>query len=310
MSTYIAYIKPAARLLKGLRFFKVFNSIIRQIGSFDVVHLNKLYPFGVFAWYLKRFYKKPYLISEHWTGYLPAQAHSISKKERWISRRISKGASYICPVSVDLQEAMQALGLNGRYAMVPNVVNTDLFKPAPKTSATFTILHISNMLDKHKNVSGLLRALAQFAKKVPDFEVILLGDNAQRYRQLAYGLGIHNKVSFVEQVAHATVVDYFHKADVFVLYSNYENLPCVILESFACGIPVISTDVGGISEFFPKAFGRLIERDNPEALLTALWELYHHPILLKKEMHAYADENFGIINIATKFTDLYKKALL
>ncbi len=74
--TYIGYIKLSKNpLIKIFRFWKVYQKILRKIGKFDLVHLNEIYPFGVFALHLKKFKKKPFIVSEHWTGY-----HSRKKK--------------------------------------------------------------------------------------------------------------------------------------------------------------------------------------------------------------------------------------
>ena len=105
------------------------------------------------------------------------------------------------------------------------------------------------------------------------------------------------------------MVNYLKDASVFVLFSNYENLPCVILESFSCGVPVISTNVGGISEFFPKSFGKLISKNNKEELLNNLIKYYKNSTVDKEKMHAYAVDNFSKEVIASKFSELYFKAL-
>jgi len=94
------------------------------------------------------------------------------------------------------------------------------------------------------------------------------------------------------------------------LFSNYENLPCVIIESFACGVPVISTNVGGISEYFPENFGYLINPRDETALENSILKIYNQEISPSKEiMHKYAQDNFGIDSISEKFSSLYVKSL-
>ena len=63
--------------------------------------------------------------------------------------------------------------------------------------------------------------------------------------------------------------------------------------SFSCGVPVISTDVGGIREFFPSRFGFLIDRGDENALKEKLIGMHQRPIQRHSEMHQYAKENFG-----------------
>ena len=65
-------------------------------------------------------------------------------------------------------------------------------------------------------------------------------------------------------------------SDFLVMFSRYENLPCVILEALCCGLPVISTDVGGISEIINNSNGILIESEDKTALSNALEYMLDH----------------------------------
>ncbi|MGG8498015.1 glycosyltransferase [Tenacibaculum sp. TC6] len=308
--TYIAYIKPSKTpLIKGYRFLKAFFILLKKTGKVNLVHLNKLFPFGLLALYLKWFCKIPYIISEHWTGYHFPQANNIHKPELFFSKIIVKNAAFICPVSDNLKEAMVALGLTGNYQKVPNVVDTDLFLPSSEKNKVFTILHVSNMLDNHKNVSGIIKTMVELSKHTSDFQLILIGENSNNYKPLAKKLNIDHNILFLKHLPHQEIVSYMQRAHVFVLFSNYENLPCVILESFACGTPVISTYVGGISEYFPDDFGFLIEPDNEKQLVSSLLKIYNAPTSNSQEMHKFAQHYFSKLSIATLFDSLYKKAL-
>ncbi len=312
VTTHIAYVKPSNNpLVKMARFFSAFKVLLSKIDSYDIVHVNKLFPFGIFAIFLKKFRKVPYIISEHWTGYHFPQANTISRMEVFLSKKIAKHASFVCPVSRDLQGAMENIGLKGNYEIVPNVVAVEKFKPFYETSrGVFTMVHISNMLDVHKNVSGILQTIALLKNKIPDFRLYLIGENSLKYKGLTTTLNVEDKVVFVDHVSHDKVVAYLQKADLLVMFSNYENLPCIILESFACGTPVVSTDVGGISEFFPKDFGFLVSPKDTDQLLESLLKVYYQPINQKEKMHQYAIENFSKESIVDIFTRLYIKSLV
>ncbi len=310
IQTHIAYIKPIKNpIIKIYWFLKAFFILINKIEKFDIVHLNKLYPFGILALFLKWFYKKSFIISEHWTGYHQPQAKNISKIEIFLSKRITKNASFICPVSKDLQKSMTHLNFYGNYTIVPNVVDTNLFLPSKNENQKFTILHISNMLDSHKNVSGIIKTFSKLKNQIPNSELILIGEDSKKHKPLADSLQISNSIQFIDHIPHYKVIEYLQKATVFVLFSNYENLPCVILESFSCGTPVISTNVGGVSEFFPKNFGYLITPNNENEFLEKLLTLYKNPIQSKAQMHTYAKINFSYDKIGNTFSNLYLKTL-
>jgi glycosyltransferase involved in cell wall biosynthesis len=201
-------------------------------------------------------------------------------------------------------------GLKGSYEIIPNVVDTHLFKRAKKTTKKFTITHISNLQDQHKNISGMLRVAKQLESSIPSFQWNFIGGKKDPYNRLIEELNFKkNTIHFMDQLSHKKIPKQLTQSDIFVLFSNYENLPCVILEAFACGIPVISTDVGGIQEFFPNDFGFLIEKNNENQLLEKIMEIHQNPITKSDDMHQYANTNFSSEKICESFSELYLKAL-
>ena len=311
ITTHIAYLKKTNSLIiKSVLFIKAFLSLLQKVKAFDIVHLNEVYPFGVFSLYLKWFKNKPYIISEHFTGYHHPRAKELTFSHKLISKIITKNASFVCPVSNNLKDAMLALNLKGNYFRIPNVVNTNLFFPIKNKNAVFTITHISNMLNSHKNIEGFLNVLKKLENKLANFKVQLIGENAVKYKVFAEKINIDlHKIEFINQVPHKEVVTILQKSDLFILFSNYENLPCVILESFACGIPVISTNVGGINEFFPEEFGYLIPLKDENALQERILEMHRDFKTNKKDMHDYVIKNFSEDKIASDFEKLYFKSL-
>ena len=309
--SYIAYIKPSKNpILKLCRFWFAYQKLLKEIGSFDLVHLNKLFPFGLFALHLKKTKHLPYIISEHWTGYHLKEQKSLPWIERVLSKKIAKNASFICPVSTDLKNSMLKSGLKGSYKIVPNVVNTHLFKPVKKTTKKFTITHISSLLDKHKNISGMLRVAKQLENTIDTFQWNFIGGKKDEFSTLLNDLNFKkNTIHFKDHLSHEQIPKKLTQSDVFVLFSNYENLPCVILEAFSCGIPVISTNVGGVSEFFPEDFGFLIEQNNENQLLEKIIDIYNNPISKSKKMHQFAKDNFSSDIICDSFSELYLKAI-
>jgi|TARA_B110000908_G_scaffold107942_1_gene126803 glycosyltransferase involved in cell wall biosynthesis len=308
---YIAYTKPSKNpLIKLYRFWSAYKILLTRIESFDIVHLNKLYPFGFFALHLKKIKKIPYIISEHWTGYHLKGNQTLPWLERFFSKKISKNASFVCPVSNDLKNSMLKSGLRGNYQIIPNVVNTELFKPTSKTSKVFTITHISSLLDKHKNISGMLRVAKQLENTIDSFRWNFIGGKEDQFKDLIKNLDFkQQQIHFIDHLNHEKIPTHLNESDVFVLFSNYENLPCVILEAFSCGTQVIATNVGGIDEFFPNEFGFLIEQNNEKQLLNKIINLYKKPKNKSSKMHQYAVDNFSSKKICDSFTKLYREAL-
>ena len=311
IETHTAYLNYYNNPIKKIVvFIKAFKVLLKRCGPIDVVHLNEIFPFGVFSLYLKWFRKKPYIISEHFTGYHYPQSKNIKFLQKFISSIITKKASFVCPVSNDLKKSMQKLGLQGNYSRVPNVVDTTVFLPANTSPTIFTITHISSMVNNHKNIEGILRFIKKLENKIDDFKFKFIGKDAELYIPFAKKLGVNlEKVAFIDHLPHKDIATNLQESNLFLLFSNYENLPCVILEAFSCGTPVVSTNVGGINEYFPKDFGFLIDPKDEDALLDKSIQVYTNFKTNKEKMHQYIENNFSKVTIANQFSKLYNSAL-
>jgi len=311
ITTHIAYLKKTKNPIKKTYLYaKAFLRILREIKNLDIVHLNEVYPFGIFSLYLKWFKNKQYIVSEHWSGYHFPRNKSIGLIETIITKIIVKNANYVCPVTINLQRAMINFGLDGNYFPVPNVVDTSYFNLSKDSdSSKFIITHISGMGDECKNITGILNVIEKLQNKIPSIVFNLIGEDSKKYIPKIESLNIKN-INIIDQIPHLEVAEYLKKSKVFVLFSNYENLPCVILESFACGLPVVSTNVGGISEYFPQDFGTLINPRDEISLEKSILKIYNSETKLNKvKMHLYAKENFSKESISTTFSNLYNKSL-
>ena len=95
-----------------------------------------------------------------------------------------------------------------------------------------------------------------------------------------------------------------------LLFSNFESLPCVIIEALSTGIPVISTDVGGIKEYISEKEGILIPRGDTEKLAEAMnYILDNSNAYDKNYLREYAVSNFSVKSIALQLDAVYKSIL-
>lgn len=306
--TLIAYVKKS--VFKPILFFNAFRKLFSIAGNFDIIHVNILYPVGIVALFFNKFKGKKYIITEHHTIYHKELRENIGFFRRKLSEYISTNAAVLCPVSEHLAGEMIDFGLTGNYIDVPNVVDTDLFTAKEsRNNSKFSIIHVSNM-EPRKRVKDILDIIRDFQDETKDFVLYLIGENSSQYMNYAESLGIEpGNIKFIEQISHQQLADYYRKSDVFILFSESENLPCVILESFSCGTPVISNNVGGISEYFPDDFG-FLENDKNKIKDLILQIHSSGSIASPEKMHNYVVENFSPAKIAQNFSDLYKLALM
>lgn len=279
--THIYYYQNSScRIWNVLRFWYYlvigFLNIKRERGKPNLVHVHILTRLGIFALLLKTIYSIPYIITEHWSRYLPIPNTYKGCLRKKLGRTVTKNAKAILPVSTNLAEAMQKHGLtNSNYQVVANVVD-DLFfqslqKKEPKNKITF--LHVSTFEDRSKNISGILRSIKKLSEKTRDFEFWLVGDGIDYdiLRTYSEELEIPKELIWLYGLQQGqNLVDLYHQADFLVLFSNFENIPVVINEAQACGLPVIATEVGGISEVINAENGFLIAPKDEEQLTTLL----------------------------------------
>lgn len=312
VTSYIGYVRKTNNpVLKLQRFWKLFQSSISQIAPFDLVHLNEIYPFGIFALYLKKKYHTPYIISEHWTNYYFPNSNTIGRLHTIAAKKITKCAAFICPVSKDLKKAMQKFGLAGNYKIIPNVIDTGLFKPATKTTTAFTLIHISSLLDVHKNISGMLRVAKQLEEQIGVFTWKFIGGNAHEYEPLMATLQFKkNTIQFIPHSTQENLVAHLQQASLYVSFSNYETFGIVMPEAIACGTPVISTNTGILNEIKPQDFFKITPIKNEEKLLQEILNYKNNTIIFNQDkMHRFVSENFSVPVVATKFSALYYKSL-
>ncbi len=253
-------------------YLKAFLNLKKEIGKIDIIHANVIFPIGLIAQYFNKKFNIPFVITEHWTGYLPANHKKISFISLKQAQKIAAKASYILPVSYNLKKSMQKLKIKGNYKVVANVVDTDLFSLKEPIHKPIRFIHVSTLNDAHKNISGILRVIKCLSGKRADFQIVIVGDgNTEPYIEYAKKLNIPNEIIQIKGAQPIKdIAAFMRQSDVFLLFSNYENLPCVISEALCAGLPVISSNVGGINEMLNDSNGILISAKDEKALCTKM----------------------------------------
>ncbi len=311
------YIRPPknsiVRKLKMLRMYQYGLKYIKQrFFKPDLIHLHVAYPLGQVALLWKKLFDYKYVLTEHWTIYQPQNKEVLVGKQKRKIVKIANNAELIMPVSLDLQRCMEGHGIHNRFKVIYNLVNTDIFKlGAPHTSGKKQILHISTLRDEAKNFSGILRVIERLRQQRDDFELHVIHDyDAPEFKTFVKEHHLEDCVIFHGKKTSAEVAEAYQNADFFVLFSNFENLPCVIVEAFASGVPVLSTSVGGIAEILSPERGILIPQGDEDALLQGMNNLLNHYQEYNREaIRSYAIKTFAAQNIGQQIYEEYKKTI-
>ena len=151
------------------------------------------------------------------------------------------------------------------------------------------------------------------AKKNPNiiFLVVGKGPDQSSVQMRAQQLGIENNFRFTGFVKDEDLPFYYNAADFFVLPSKSgEGLPLVALEAMACGLPVIATNVGGISEILMEKWGKLVPPNQPELLAKAVLEFANVDFSSRrKELRAVMEEKFSWDKNVESLVEIYEELI-
>jgi len=194
--------------------------------------------------------------------------------------------------------------------IIPNTVNTAFFyfqgKPIPK----FRFIHVSTLVSHQKNVEGILDAVLLLTRQRQDFEMVIVGPVNDVLKKKVGNMRLSQIIRFTGEISYPDVALEMQQASALVLFSRYENLPCVVLEALCCGLPVISTDTGGIKEAVNETNGMLVQSENEKQLAGAMnavmidYEKYD-----REKISLAATERFRYDTIGRKFYELYDEVL-
>ena len=315
---YIVYLKKSNLPIVGmiwnylrmiLTYFRMLNQLKREGFQPDLIHANVVYPIGIVARLLSWKHRIPYIISEHWTCYSSDANPKPSGLQMSLTRWAAKKATLILPVSEDLATSMKQTGIQTDMNVVYNVIDTDLFVPTAKSNRELLrLVHVSSLDEVQKNPALLFRAFSEVHKFHPNIHLDIVSDGDFSILQgFIADLGIQSHVTFHGMQTAQGVARILQQADVFVLSSRFENLPCVLIEAISCGVPIVSTNVGGIKEIVHNENGMLVPSENQSALVEAI-----NQVILRLEdyrpeaMHKEAVQLFSYQSIGVKLSNVYQ----
>ena len=275
----------------------------------DLTHLNVIYPIGLWAMYLKKRKNIPYIITEHSSGF-QNKKNAYSKTILSFSKKVLSKAEYIIPVSEDLKSHLQKVHPGNNYRCISNVVNKNIFNPGISNTPKKQFIHVSTAYEPAKNILGIVKTIKALSLKRKDFNLQIISDgDTLAAHELARELGILNSfVVFHDTKTTEEIAKMYHGKEALILFSNFENFPCVIPEAWMSGIPVIATSVNGIPEYVNSSNGILIEPKDQKALENAMNSILDNNKTFDPEkLRSYAIDHFSYEAIAEQYNSIYQK---
>lgn len=279
----------------------------------DVIHAH-FFLAGVPAVLLGRALRKPVVVTEQWSVFLPSDPASLSPLMRRAAKFAFERAEAVLPVSEALRDGIRALGVRATFHVVPNVVDAERFHPAgasDRNGAPRTLIGVGGLYEA-KGWEFLIEAVSLLTRTRRDFRVEIVGDGQlrSRYEELVRRRGLADLVTFHGWVPKDEVPRLLRAADFFVLTSRYDSNPCAVIEALASGLPVVATAVGGIPDLVGDGMGLLAEPQDPESIArriaTALDEEHRWD---RAAIARTARERYGAEHVGRRLAEIYDEVV-
>jgi glycosyltransferase involved in cell wall biosynthesis len=255
---------------------------LRREFSFDLIDAHFVYPDGLAGCLLAKWFRCPVTITLRGTITKLSRFYLRGKQIQWALGT----ATRVFSVSQSLQKIAIDLGCDPRKIRVlPNGINCDVFKPLDQSEARKRlglpadrkILLSVGALCERKGHHRVVQVLSRIVAADPKCLYVVVGgagaegDTGPLLKRLSVELDLTHHVRLVGARPHEEIASWLAAANVFCLATSNEGMANVIVEALACGVPVVTTRVGGNAELVQDgANGLLVPPGEPQALQDAL----------------------------------------
>jgi len=266
-----------APLLLASAVYPFIKKMIHSQYDCDLIDAHYFYPDGVAAVLMGLLLNKPVVITGRGSDLNQIARYWLpAKMIRWAASR----ASGLITVCESLRDVLVDLDVPGKgISVLRNGVDLSLFRPAVDRDnlrrklglSGPVLLSVGNLIPL-KGHDLIITAV----KELPGIRLLIAGDGPERdnLKRLARSLGVDDRVELLGTLTHTQLAEYYCAADIFLLTSSREGMANVLLESMACGTPVIASPVGGAPEIITEpAAGVLLKERNAKEIVMSINKL-------------------------------------
>lgn len=283
---------------------KLYSGYLAKYGPPDILHAHSMCPAGMLAAELPA---RARVLTEHLSTFLGPDGPRLGAR---LSPQMNRFAARI-GVGPGITATMERIaGSGGPWICIPNLVDTEFFKPARPPSRVIRVLTVSN-LTPNKRVDWVIRAFDRSFEK-SNAELCIIGDGAERGRleRQAAQLESASRIRFLGSQSRAQVRAHLDQCTIFALASRHETLGVVLLEAMAMGRPVIATNSGGPASTVTDDVGILVEVNDFSAFAEGMRRLVSQSDTYDPDsIRRYCQRRFGEQAVTTQLIAVYEEAL-
>ena len=309
---------PKLRRLSYRQFGKavnvIFDEYVENFGRPDIIHAHSIFHAGIAGFHLAKINKIPFIITEHLTAFL--MGYINNKIDIEVSREIFEYADNAIIVSHNFRKDLEKhINLPDKtFSVIHNLVNEiflDTFSPKSYTPGETFHFFTNSFLLPRKNIKMIIDSINLLVKKNLDVHLTVGGEGplADELREYSRFLGLEKNVRFTGKLWRNEVKQEVDKCHAFVLSSQYETFGVVLIESLACGRPVVTTDSGGPRDFIHPEHGIIVDQ-SLEAFANGMEKIMlNYNQYDQKAIREYCKTNFNEHKIAGQMMELYYSAI-
>jgi len=274
-----------APLLLAAASIRPIQRLIDNGFRFDVIDAHYYYPDGVAAAALARHFGKPLTITARGTDLNLIPDHALPRRMmQWAAGRADASIG-VCNALIDV---LRGWGVTeNKLHVMRNGVDLERFKPVPQPQARArlgltagpVLLSVGHLIER-KGHHVAVAAMPALVQRFPGVQLLIVGEGEERGRleHQITDLGLQANVRLMGAIANTELATWYSAADALILASSREGWANVLLESMACGTPVLATRIWGTPEVVADdSVGLLVDRREGDALAAAAVQLLDHP---------------------------------
>jgi len=314
----IPYVIPQISSLK---------TFLETVKSNDLIHVHgHPYLSSLIAAKIAKRYGKPLVLTQHNTFIEYNNFWDTVEKlnDLAIGKQTLKEVDKIIVVSNATRNYVLSVGADPeKIRVLHNGVDVNRFRPLAGVKEEMrkklgiskdasVVLTVRRLVYKN-GIDTLIESAKIAVEKNPRvfFLVVGKGPDFGKVKEKIEQLEIQENFRLTGFVSDEALPFYYNVADFFVLPSKSgEGLPLVALEAMACGVPVIATNVGGISEVMEEGYGKLVPLNSPDSLAEAILEFSHSDLsALKKDLRAMVEQKYSWDRNVEKLVEIYEELI-
>ena len=273
----------------------------------DILHAHYASSYGVIA-LLSRY--KPFILSVWGSDIYDFPNRNLLNK--FLIKKVIKTADVVCSTSEAMSEIINKNFSKSTIHIIPFGVDIDLFLPTSTNPKVFTVGTIKSIED-HNGIDCLLDAASilvnKYNEKRIQYLIVGKGSLLEEMKQKATKLKLDDFVTFSGEINYNKIVEYHQMLSIFIAMSTRESFGVAILEAAACGIPSITSDIGGLPEVNQNGVTGLIIKPNDSKKLAEsiikLFEDYDYRNRLGKQARYRVEKYFNWNNNVKKMINIY-----